>query len=103
MKLRKRLSAFFCFAIAFCLQGMASETISLNKGWKFNLCEKGVVRDCSSPSFDDSSWRTLDVPHDWSIEGRYDKSNPSGPQGGYMPCGTAWYRNSFSLGSEYQG
>ena len=82
---------------------MASETISLNKGWKFNLCEEGVVRDCSSPSFDDSSWRTLDVPHDWSIEGRYDKSNPSGPQGGYMPCGTAWYRKSFSLGSEYQG
>ena len=103
MKLRKRLSAFFCFAIAFCLQGMATETISLNKGWKFNLCEKGVVRDCSSPSFDDTSWRTLDVPHDWSIEGRYDKSNPSGPQGGYMPCGTAWYRKSFSLGSEYQG
>ena len=103
MKMRKRLSAFFCFAVAFCLQGMASETISLNKGWKFNLCEEGVVRDCSSPSFDDTSWRTLDVPHDWSIEGRYDKSNPSGPQGGYMPCGTAWYRKSFSLGSEYQG
>ena len=35
MKMRKRLSAFFCFAVAFCLQGMASETISLNKGWKF--------------------------------------------------------------------
>lgn len=99
----KRLSAFFCFVVAACLQGISAETISLNAGWKFQLCEEGVVRNCASPAFDDSSWRVLDLPHDWSIEGRYDKANPSGPQGGYMPCGTAWYRKSFTLGQEYSG
>ncbi|MGN0201769.1 MAG: sugar-binding domain-containing protein [Candidatus Cryptobacteroides sp.] len=99
----KRLCTAFCLVLAFCFRGTAADTLSLNSGWRFRLCEEGVVRDCSAPSFDDSGWRLLDVPHDWSIEGRYDKGNPSGPQGGYMPCGTAWYRKSFTLGNEYAG
>lgn len=102
MRLRAIASAFILLtSTVFC--SAASETISFNKNWKFLLCEDGLVRDCSSPSLDDSGWRTLDVPHDWSIEGRFDKTNPSGPQGGYMPCGTAWYRKTFKLSNEYSG
>ncbi len=95
--------ATLCLAFAGFFSVQASEILNFNNEWKFQLCENGVVNDWSAPSLDDSSWRTLNVPHDWSIEGRYDKSNPSGPQGGYMPCGTAWYRKHFTLDDKYEG
>jgi len=38
---------------------------SFDEGWRFF---RGDVADAQSPSFDDSAWRTLDLPHDWSIE-----------------------------------
>ena len=47
--------------------------------------------------FDDVNWRTVDVPHDWAIEGGVDKDAPSGRGGGYRPSGVSWYRKRFSL------
>ena len=32
--------------------------------------------DFMAPKFDDHLWRTLELPHDWSIEGEFDQSNP---------------------------
>lgn len=78
----------------FAVRGYCETVIPFNNSWRFNLDDDISY---ASPEYDDSSWRLLDVPHDWSIEGKYDRSNPSGPQGGYMPCGTAWYRKSFTL------
>ena len=51
--------------------------------------------------FDYSSWRRLNLPHDWSIEGNFSSENPSGPGGGALPGGIAWYRKSFNVPSEY--
>jgi beta-galactosidase len=45
------------------------------------------------PLFYDKHLRTLDVPHDWSIEGSYDRGNPSARGGGYFPTGIGWYSN----------
>ena len=73
--------------------------IPFNDNWKFRLEDSA---DYATPDFDDTAWRLIDVPHDWSIEGKYDKNNPSGPQGGYMPCGIAWYRKSFILPDSLQ-
>ena len=36
------------------------------KEWHFKF---GDVKDGQNPSLDDSNWRLLDLPHDWSIEG----------------------------------
>lgn len=47
--------------------------------------------------YDASKWKKLSVPHDWSIEGAYDKANPTARGGGYLPAGIGWYRKSFSL------
>jgi beta-galactosidase len=47
--------------------------------------------------FDASKWKKLSVPHDWSIEGVYDKAHPTARGGGYLPAGIGWYRKSFSL------
>lgn len=68
-------------------------------GWKFAL---GDYSDASSIHYNDNDWRTLDLPHDWSIEDRTDSANPMGNDGGYFPAGIGWYRKSFELPSTYK-
>jgi beta-galactosidase len=67
---------------------------SFNKDWLFHL---GDVSGGESPGFDDSQWRKLNLPHDWSIEGEFSKSNPATPGGGALPGGMGWYRKTFSV------
>ncbi len=76
--------------------GQTARRISFNAGWRFMI---GDQPNANSASFDDSNWRTLDVPHDWSIEGAYDKSEPTGGSGGYLPTGIGWYRKNFAVGA----
>ena len=56
-----------------------------NDDWKFALSDS--VQDYSSPDSDDSTWRILSLPHDWSIEGDFSLDNPSTPGGGALPGG----------------
>jgi len=63
--------------------------------WKFHL---GDVTGAEQVSFPDAKWRTLDLPHDWSIEGSFRPDNPSGHQGGLLPGGIGWYRKKFEIG-----
>lgn len=60
--------------------------------WRFHL---GDVDGAGKLSFDHSNWRTLDLPHDWSIEGDYDSANEAGIAGGFLPTGIGWYRKEF--------
>ena len=53
-------------------------------------------------SNDSSQWRTVDLPHDWSIEGAFSKDAPAGNDGGYLPTGKGWYRKTFLLGKDAQ-
>ncbi len=56
----------------------------------------------SGPDFDDEEWRTLDVPHDWGVEGpfRDDLSNDTGK----LPWqGIGWYRRRFTVPEADQG
>jgi len=68
--------------------------------WKFHL---GDVPAASNPSFNDNSWRTLDLPHDWSIEGENLENAPGGGSIGYFPTGIGWYRKHFDLPSFAKG
>jgi len=65
-----------------------------DSNWKFFL---GDQQSASTNDFDDKSWRNLDLPHDWSIEGTTDINNPTGNDGGYFPAGIGWYRKSFNV------
>ena len=65
-----------------------------NNDWKFQLNDSISASD---PSVDDASWRTLNLPHDWSIEGEFNEKNPSGVGGGALPGGIGWYRKIFTL------
>ena len=58
---------------------------------------KGDASGAENPSFNDSAWRKLDVPHDWSIEGPFDKDNPTRGSGGFLPSGVGWYRKHFTI------
>lgn len=62
-----------------------------NHGWKFILSDED---DAFSPEFADSTWRDLNLPHDWSIEGTYSPDLASGT--GYLPGGIGWYRKHFN-------
>ena len=68
--------------------------------WKFS---PGDHPDARNNDFNDKGWRTLDLPHDWSIEGKTDSLNPTGNDGGYFPAGTGWYRKQFMAPAAWQG
>ena len=62
--------------------------------WRFSLTDN---KNASMYSFDDTSWRLLELPHDWSIEGTIGRDAPAGGSGGYYPTGTGWYRKHFTV------
>lgn len=66
-------------------------------GWKFL---KGDPETAHHIDYYDDDWRETDIPHDWSIEGPFDKDHPSGARGGYLPGGIGWYRKKFSVSDE---
>ena len=57
----------------------------------------------STADFDDRNWRSLDLPHDWSIEGIVDAKNPMGNDGGYFPAGVGCYRKMFTIPASVKG
>lgn len=73
-------------------------TLSFDADWRFL---KADAPGADQPNFDDSAWRRLDVPHDWSIEGPFSQTNATGPGGGFLPAGIGWYRKHFALPAEY--
>ena len=73
-------------------QPLGREVENFNFDWKFN---KGDVPNGQDPSLNDEDWRTLDLPHDWSIEGPFSKEYASGT--GFLPGGIGWYRKSFII------
>jgi beta-galactosidase len=68
--------------------------------WKFKLGNDSLAR---LRDFSDTGWRSLDLPHDWSIEGKISPKNPTGGAGGYFPAGIAWYRKTFKAPLEWKG
>jgi beta-galactosidase len=98
--------------------GNDSRTISFDEGWRFIKENPDGAED---PAFDDSEWRTIDLPHDWSIEdlpigqaglpgqihdsiiGPFSKASISKKGTGYTVGGTAWYRKHFTLNKKDKG
>jgi len=89
----------------------ARQVLSLDSSWRFHLGDiapplpnthiaaymlnkAGYARGAAKASWDDSDWRIVDLPHDWSIEGEF--SPESHVDAGFLPRGVAWYRRHFS-------
>lgn len=75
-----------------------SKKMNLNLDWRFHL---GDEVGADFMGYDDSAWRMVTLPHDWSVEHPFDKGNASGT--GYLPGGTAWYRKHFVLPEDVKG
>jgi beta-galactosidase len=71
----------------------AAQPGNFDAGWRFL---KADAPGAEKPDFDDTAWRTVDVPHDWSIEGPFDEKNPTAGAGGFLPSGVGWYRKHFA-------
>ena len=75
-------------------QAPARAIVDFDADWRFF---QGDAAHAEAAAMDDSAWRAVTVPHDWSIAGPVDEKNLSGPAGGFFPSGIAWYRKSFPL------
>ena len=96
-----------CLALVFLVLAMGKSfaqqvrsTINFDKGWHFNL---GDVPNGQAAEINDAKWRTLDLPHDWSVGGTFSKSNPATPEGGALPGGIGWYRKTFTVPQSSKG
>ncbi len=65
------------------------QRILMDFEWKFIQAD---VVSAEQAHFDDTQWRALNLPHDWSIEREYKKDAPTTGYGGYLPAGIGWYR-----------
>jgi beta-galactosidase len=84
--------AFLLLVTSTLIAQSTRQTILLNDSWKFY---KGDITNANNPMFNDANWRTVDLPHDWSIEGPFDEQWASAT--GYLPAGIGWYRKSFNV------
>lgn len=93
---------------AFAVQVSASGgEIKLNGPWKFQLdpADTGIQKGWSSPKYDDSAWKQINVPGDWESQG-YTQANPSWSQSDdlHQPyTGYAWYRKTVVIPAEWKG
>ena len=79
----------FALTILMPLLAGARDVKSVDNGWQF------LLGDVPLEELDGSTgWRQVNVPHDWSIEGEFDRSNPTGQGGAYLPAGIGWYRKN---------
>ncbi len=73
--------------------------------WQFH---KGEIKNGENMNLDISSWKKIDLPHDWSVEdiegteSPFNKEAPGAIDAGYLEGGTAWYRKEFSIPSGFK-
>lgn len=72
--------------------------INFDDGWQFQLAGSLMAEAAARSA--EGKWQSVTLPHDWSIEGGFEKSNPTGGRGGYFPGGIGWYRKEFSVPAE---
>ena len=76
---------------------MTGKSMDFNDGWRFF---NDWREEMAAADFDDSSWRVLDLPHDWSIEGTFSPDAPAYCRGAYLPTGKGCYRKRFCVPEE---
>jgi beta-galactosidase len=79
-------------------------SLDFDADWRFALVDPAGVTDptgayehASDPGYDDSSWRRVDLPHDWSIERDPTPEGGTNSGTGFLQGGLGWYRKTFTL------
>ena len=84
--------ALSCFTASLHAQVSFGKSEKINDNWKFTLEN---APEASSVNIDDSQWRQVDLPHDWSVKGQLSPSLASCT--GFLPGGSGWYRKSILI------
>lgn len=88
----------------------ATRTIPFDDAWLFS---KDIAGNAELVNYDDSKWRKVDLPHDWSIEdlpnqipdtisGPFSRASVGKAATGFTIGGTGWYRKKFVTGKDQQ-
>ena len=96
------LMTFILAAISFYANAQTAVRTAqdFDNNWKFYL---GNADNAKNISFNDASWRNLNLPHDWSIELPFDSTSPTGNSGGALRGGIGWYRKTFTIPESSKG
>jgi len=100
-----------CISNALMAQESSRTRESFDLGWKFvkffNASNDAVTTDKETenlqlPSVNDNNWRSLDLPHDWAIEGPFSDTLENNT--GLLPWkGIGWYRKHFTINDNDKG
>ena len=109
--MKKLIISLFIFSVGvtFATAGDLRTTDSFDEGWRFNrfgpMPDGGIKTEptgLENPALDDSSWRQVNTPHDWGIEGPFRIDLPG--ETGKLPwVGIGWYRKALTLGAADNG
>jgi beta-galactosidase len=91
---------FLCLFLPLVFFAQTPQKLAFNSDWKFLLGDDSSARETN---YDDGKWRTLNLPHDWSIEGEFSEKYPTTFNQGALPAGTGWYRKTFALPASSKG
>lgn len=98
--IRKVVAVIVFFALSQLTFGQARELINFNTDWRFVLADDLQFRHVE---FGDNTWKSVTLPHDWSIGFDFGAEYPAGNAGGALPGGIGWYRKSFVLDEKDRG
>ncbi|MCF8362667.1 MAG: DUF4982 domain-containing protein [Prolixibacteraceae bacterium] len=92
---------FFCTIFFYACSNSSTIRIKagFNENWKFI---KGDLDNANIFTDNTLDWRSVKIPHDWSIEGSIEKENPSGHFGGFYPGGVGFYQKTFQYKSNWK-
>ena len=77
--------------------GDGQRTTLFNENWKFH---RGDINDAQNKDYNDSTWETVNLPHDYSIDQDFTTSGEA--ESGFLPGGVGWYRKTFVVPKKYQ-
>ncbi len=72
--------------------------IRFDDNWQFHL---GDLPGAENQVATAASWRAVNLPHDWSAEGEFSKTNASCT--GFLPGGIGWYCKKFNTDGVWKG
>jgi beta-galactosidase len=100
--MKKILALFFLATFALKIFAVSVQAPRVTENFDTNwLFLKADATNAEQIQFDDSAWRKLNVPHDWSIEGQFSETNLTGGAGAFLPSGVVWYRKHFLLPEDF--
>lgn len=74
--------------------------ILIDSDWRFSTVADSLFH---TPDFNDSAWQPVSLPHDWSVLHDFNRDEPAGNDGGYLPTGKGWYRKTIDIPQSMAG